>query len=684
MAQKIRKSLALLLALTMLFGVMSISAFATSEEELPTSKKSAEMLENGNYQVEVRVPGIDGIELHDEIIIMMDGSYSGDDEWNEACNAINAIGQTVLNGSGNTQLTLMAFGMADNIVLEHVKDTDTLASALGELPGTLLYGRSSTNCEAGFTGVQEYIEQHDETLNKAYVIFISDGEVNTDETPRAFDANWQTWTKFGALTVAQVAFEETVLYGENLPAAFTTVFGDRFDGMNHEEILEAAFAAEGGLTEEEFYQFAEQLWTDVYAYSGLTRGKEYPVSDAERAFVKYDKENGTYIQDLFYYTTYKSAYVTYQDRWTRTPQAATELAAMEQVAHLYMVDTNKKTDWMNPENSTDSTKNVVGDNVSFTFNANVGGLTAGLSGVLTDLSITPFNNVVVTDYMSKWVNLDVATLKIVDNSTGEAIWTYAEGWLIDENRPTAKETPVIVELVAPADYPAGGEDVIGNTNGDIYKLTWFVKDGAMLRSDTYSLVYEVSMDTLEENFEYGVDYPTNGNTDLHYTDENDEDQTTVITVPNALAPIVNVILDGTKYLDEELAGGFEFALMQGEEVLQTVISGEDGLFTFAALEYTEAGEYTYQIVEINGGADDISYDETVYTVTVNVVLEDGQLIATVEGADSIVFYNETVIEIPEIDPPLGPPQTGDSITVAIAAALISLMGICFLPKRKHN
>ena len=74
MAQKIRKSLALLLAFTMLFGVMGISAFATSEEELPTSKKSAEMLENGNYQVEVRVPGIDGIELHDEIIIM---SYSG-------------------------------------------------------------------------------------------------------------------------------------------------------------------------------------------------------------------------------------------------------------------------------------------------------------------------------------------------------------------------------------------------------------------------------------------------------------------------------------------------------------------------------------------------------------------------------------------------------------------------------
>jgi hypothetical protein len=65
---------------------------------------------------------------------------------------------------------------------------------------------------------------------------------------------------------------------------FTTVFGDRFDGAAKEAILDRAFGGE--VTDEEFIAFAEQLWNDVYAYSGLTRGEAYPVSDAERAFVK--------------------------------------------------------------------------------------------------------------------------------------------------------------------------------------------------------------------------------------------------------------------------------------------------------------------------------------------------------------------------------------------------------------
>ncbi len=294
------------------YNTVDISAsleatFSVKDVPSMVADKESELANRGDdrYTVSIEVPGGDRIEKHDEVILMVDGSYSMDNEWPAMKEAINLIGKTVLNGNGNTQLTLMAFGMGDNIVLEHVKDADELAAALGELPGNLLYGRSSTNCEAGFTGVAEYIANHDATLGNVEVIFISDGNINTDETPRAFDANWQTWTKFGALTVAQAAFEGAVAYGENLPAAFTTVFGDRFAGMTAEEILAAAFT-NGAVTEEEFITFAEQVWTDVYAYSGLTRGVEYPVSDAERAFVKYDKENGTYIQDLFYYTTYKS------------------------------------------------------------------------------------------------------------------------------------------------------------------------------------------------------------------------------------------------------------------------------------------------------------------------------------------------------------------------------------------
>ena len=503
-------------------GLTQIYAEATAKVnngELTAVKESKEQDEDGKYEVSITVPG-SADKTHDEVILMVDGSYSMDNEWPAMKEAINTIGAAVLNGNGNTQLTLMAFGMGDNIVLEHVKDADELAAALGELPGNLLYGRSSTNCEAGFTGVAEYIAEHDETLGEVNVIFISDGNINTDETPRAFDANWQTWTKFGALTVAQEAFGGAVSIGENLPAAFASVFGDRFAGATREEIIERAFSGE--VTDEEFLAFAEQLWTDVYAYSGLTRGTEYPVSDAERAFVKYDKEMGTYIQDLFYYTTYKSAYVTYNDRWTRTPIAADALAAMDEVKALYVVDYDGYTAWMDT--------GITSEKSTFIQSNGIAGLVEALETTINSISVTPYNDVVVTDFMSKWVNIDLETLKIVDNTTGKIVWTITDGWA-DGVTPLTKELPVVIQKLDDSEYAAGGPEVIGNTSGDIYLLTWYVKDGPLLRSDSYSLVYEVTVDTEEPGYTAGKEYPANGYTDLTYRGPDGLFYTNAIEVP---------------------------------------------------------------------------------------------------------------------------------------------------------
>ncbi|MBP3386949.1 MAG: Cys-Gln thioester bond-forming surface protein [Clostridia bacterium] len=124
-------------------------------------EKKSEQIGSNRFEISIEVPGGGLDPKHDEIILMVDGSYSLDDEWPAMKEAIELIGKTVLNGNGNTQLTLMAFGMGDNVVLEHVKSVDDLVAALGVLPGTLLYGRSSTNCEVGFVGVAEYIKKHD-------------------------------------------------------------------------------------------------------------------------------------------------------------------------------------------------------------------------------------------------------------------------------------------------------------------------------------------------------------------------------------------------------------------------------------------------------------------------------------------------------------------------------------------
>ena len=595
-----------------------VSEFTTTEkfkpnvpaEEDDLGTKDDERIDDktNRYEVTIDVPGRDGDTRHDEVILMVDGSYSLDDEWPAMKEAINTIAETVLNGSGTTQLTLMAFGMGDNIVLEHVKDAATLAAALGELPGTLLYGRSSTNCEAGFDGVARYIENHDATLKDVNVIFISDGNLNTDETLRDFDANWQTWaTKYGALTVAQSGFEETVLYGKNLPEAFETVFGDRFDGAAKNEILSRGFGGE--VTDEEFIAFADQVWTDVYEYSGLTRGHAYPVSAVERAFVKYDKEMGTYIQDIFYYTTYKSSYVTYGNRWTRTPVAADKLAAMDEVASMYVVDYDGYTAWMDT--------GITSDKSVFVQSNGIAGLCEALAGAMTELAKTPFNDVVVTDYMSKWVDFIPDTEKIIDKNTNQVIWSAANGWTEGVAKTTEKDPPVVCEVVESNEYIADdGETPETNENGTLYKLTWYVKDGAMLRSENYRLAYEVFVDTKERGFQYDVDYPANGKTELTYKDENGEEQKNLIEVPDVYAKTITADLK-LKKVDESgnALTGAEFTLT-GVSTKKTYTVDENGELTIAGLM-----PGSYELVETKAPSGYLAASETI----VVTVADDGSV-----------------------------------------------------------
>ena len=153
-----------------------------------------------------------------------------------------------------------------------------------------------------------------------------------------------------------------------------------------------------------------------------------------------------------------------------------------------------------------------------------------------DLSNTNYTNVVITDYMSKWVILDPTSISIKNDTTGKTIWTIKNGWVEGVEKPTTAEPPVVVTLVDPADYAAGGVDVIGNMNGDIYKLTWHVKDDCLLRTDSYSLHYNVTVDVAEEGFVPGVEYPANGNTYVDYEKDGHND----IAVPNVTIPAYTV------------------------------------------------------------------------------------------------------------------------------------------------
>jgi len=202
---------------------------------------------------------------------------------------------------------------------------------------------------------------------------------------------------------------------------------------------------------------------------------------------------------------------------------------------------------------------------SFVQSNGIAGLVVALQGALGEMAKAPINDPVVTDYMSKWVNLDPSTIKIIDNNTGKVLWTITGGWAEGVTPLTAK-TPVVVEKVAAADYAAGGENVTGNTSGDIYKLTWNLKDGAMLRSDDFRLSYEVTVDTKEAGFVYETDYPANGNTSIEYKDDKGETKGNDIDVPDVNAIQLNAQIPLQKVGENgEALTGAEFNVYSVED-----------------------------------------------------------------------------------------------------------------------
>ncbi|MBQ9934192.1 MAG: S-layer homology domain-containing protein [Ruminiclostridium sp.] len=549
-----KRILSLVMAFTMATSLLPMGAMATGsdgESQAPAAttsigtKTATPDAVNNKYQVEIAVPGIDGVKTHDEVIVMVDGSTSVDSEWPAMSDAVMQIGRDFLDGSGNTQLTLMAFGISPTVVKEHITSCEELEDLLDQYQGDLLYGRSGTNCSAAFDGIIEYITKHDDTLDESYVVYISDGRVNLNNTSYV----WQDCVanKLPASYAADAAVEEILGIGDGAAPsdAYEEVFGDKaetlaefatafFDAVdtNDDTAKAAAINAMYAIVNEETDSniTKAQLWAslvfeEVFAYVGLTETTEYPMHVVEKAFMDHKNAKNTNCQEAFYYTA-----VSLDDNYNHTENgkacAVTAGKAAAEVADkIFLVR-------YNPDNRSVWMDNVNSENVTLVDAGSIGNVSEEIKESVAEYVITPFNNVVVTDYMSKWVNLDTNSLKIVDNSTDEVIWTV-DGWVEGITPPTAK-TPVVVEEVADTEYEAGGDDVIGNSNGTIYKLTWNVKDGAMLRSDNYSLVYDVTVDTKETGFEYGTNYPANGNTTLKYENENGDAQENSIEVPDVV------------------------------------------------------------------------------------------------------------------------------------------------------
>lgn len=166
----------------------------------------------------------------------------------------------------------------------------------------------------------------------------------------------------------------------------------------------------------------------------------------------------------------------------------------------------------------------------------------------------------------------------------------------------------------------------------------------------------------------------------------------VIVVENEFTP-TKITLSGIKFLDDEEAkDSFSFTISYGGEIIKTVMNGIDGIFDFGEFAYDTEGKYVYTVTEVIGNDTLITYDESEYTVIVNVIEIDRVLHAEVtvlkdgeahEG--DIRFDNYTNPDIPDNPPPYNPPPaTGDSTALfALLAALsIGVCAIVFFRKRR--
>ncbi|MGI5990540.1 MAG: InlB B-repeat-containing protein [Lachnospiraceae bacterium] len=280
-------------------------------------------------------------------------------------------------------------------------------------------------------------------------------------------------------------------------------------------------------------------------------------------------------------------------------------------------------------------------------------------------------------------------------------WTKgtSTGISMTADGPFAKFEKLLIDgsEVAQSDYSATSGSTIVTTTAAYaeslslgqHTLTVQYTDGSA--SGTF-YVAEKQTDTTEK--------PADGEDD---TKQDDTTQPAADKADALLQIAAKKILAGGTLAD----GQFSFELRDAAgQTLQTAKNGSDGLVMFDRLSFASEGTYTYTVREVlpedadpslDGiQKDGVTYDETVYTVTVNVArnADTGKLEASAvcraEGSSEnteMVFTNcavpasdvETVAGDDSVD-------TGDSLrTVMYAALMIACLAfIIFLVSRRHR
>jgi len=254
------------------------------------------------------------------------------------------------------------------------------------------------------------------------------------------------------------------------------------------------------------------------------------------------------------------------------------------------------------------------------------------------------------------------TVVVTDDGNGNltATATYPNGGLAFHNTHTADPLPVVLEgtkvltgrslanaefsflvyeenssnLVTTGENRADGTIAfkpIIFTESDIGSHSYVVSEingglkGVGYDATEFTVTINITQDAVTGELAYTVTYPTGG-----------------IEFNNTYQALsTNITLQGNKILTGHSLedGDFSFVVYEGNNLVSTGTNKADGTITFRPITYTATGTHTYKVYEVNAGAGGITYDDTEYQVTVNVVDVSGQLTATISYPNTGLVFN---------------------------------------------
>ena len=126
---------------------------------------------------------------------------------------------------------------------------------------------------------------------------------------------------------------------------------------------------------------------------------------------------------------------------------------------------------------------------------------------------------------------------------------------------------------------------------------------------------------------------------------------------------------------EVAEGEFEFELKDAQgNVVATATNDADGAVAFEPQTFGDAGTYEFTISEVQGDAEGVTYDTTVYDVVLTLVDNDKGGLEVTEltynGAAALPVFTNTYTEPPApVEPDEVIPATGDAAVAAVAATV---------------